>query len=264
MADLFFPELISGTYAQYPIRKSLAIRAIRNMLLDGSVISAPDFAANRIVWNLSYVELSFSDCDLLRQFYQLCVGGLHRFTFIDPTDNMLRSSSDFNASDWQIPEAVEVQSAGLAQSVGYPAYRFTNTAQAGQLVSQKVSVPSGLQSCFSIYVKSSVESTIELIRQGQNTLDVRTCPVGPSWTRVISAGRLADSGGVLTAGLRLSPGQSISVSGAQLEPQLAPSRYRSSGRGGVYTTAYFGSDSMSIRADAPDSYSVQVRVEAQP
>ena|SRR5438270_11300039 len=93
MADLFYPELMTGVYAQYPIRKSLVSRAIRNLMLDGSIIAAPDYGANRIVWNLSYLELSTSDCDLLRQFYESCVGGLHSFTFIDPTDNMFRSSS---------------------------------------------------------------------------------------------------------------------------------------------------------------------------
>src|ERR1700761_8140534 len=100
MASLFYPQLTSGAVAQYPIRKIRSVRTIKNVLLDGSMILFSDPDGAQLLWELSYTGLSDVDVQALQAHFNSCVGPFHAFTFIDPTDNMLVSSSDLTAAPW--------------------------------------------------------------------------------------------------------------------------------------------------------------------
>jgi hypothetical protein len=87
-------------------------------------------------------------------------------------------------------------------------------------------------------------------------------PVGSNWTRVASSGQLNDPGTGMTIGISLAPGRQVQVYGPQLEAQIAPSRYRPTAQtGGVYASAHWAIEQLSITALAPDVYSTVLSIE---
>ncbi len=263
MANLFFPQLSSGALAQYPIRKTAIARTVRNLLPDGSLILYPDVSAKRLVWQLGYNALSPEDLNALNAHFTVCQGRLQAFTFIDPTDNMLSNSSNLLGSSWLCPSSVIVTANVADPGGGTGAFSATNNAQASQEISQALTVPTGYQYCFSIFVLSAVAATVNLIRRGPVSQQTTVVPVGPQWTRVVSSGRLTDAGATLSVAVGLEAGQQISLYGPQLEAQIAPSGYRPTLQtGGVYANAHWGVDELPISADAPNLFSTVFSVEA--
>ena len=99
MANYYFPQLSSGTVAQYPFRKARVVRTITNALPSGEFIVGPDADGSRMVWQLGYSALSAQEANALSTFFNACQGRLRAFTFIDPAENMLTSSSDLSACE---------------------------------------------------------------------------------------------------------------------------------------------------------------------
>lgn len=263
MADLFFPQLSSGAVVQYPVRKTKLTRTVKNVMQDGSVISYADPNGARLIWQLAYSALSFQDLDLLITHFNDCRGRLQAFTFIDPTANMLTNSSNLLASSWQCPSLIQVAVNRDDPTGGSNAFSVTNNAQTNQELSQTLVVPSGYQYCFSVYMLSAGPAPIELIRSGSTSEQTTAAMTDSQWRRVVSSGVLSDQGTALTVGIRLAPGQQVSVYGPQLEAQISPSRYRPTGDtgGGVYPNAHWGVDELGISADAPDLFSTAFTIE---
>lgn len=263
MANLFFPQLSSGAVAQYPIRKTAIARTIRNLLPDGSLILYPDVTAKRLIWQLGYNALDSEDLNALSAHFTTCQGRLQSFTFIDPTENMLSNSSNLLGSPWVCPSSVTLNANAADPGGSTGAFSATNNGQVSQEISQMLTVPAGYQYCFSIYVLSAVPATVNLIRRGPASEQATAAPVGPTWTRVVSSGRLPDAGAMLRVAVSLEAGQQISLYGPQLEAQIAPSRYRPTLQtGGVYANAHWGVDDLPISADAPNLFSTVFSIEA--
>ena len=262
MANLFYPQLASGAVAQYPIRKIRTARTVKNVLPDGSMILYSDPYGARLVWELEYTNLSDADLQALQSHFSACVGCFHGFTFIDPTDNMLVSSSDLTAETWLKPGLIQISTGIADPSGGTGAFTLTNTGQSGQAITQTLSVPSGYQYCFSLFVASGNNSVATLLRQGSAAQQVSNVSAGPNWTRVVSSGQLNDSGVGLTVGISLAPGQQVQVYGPQLEAQIAPSRYRPTTQtGGVYSNAHWATERLNVTALAPSVYAMVVSIE---
>lgn len=262
MADLFYPQLTSGALAQYPLRKVRLARTIKNVLPDGSMILFSDPDGAQLVWQLAYTELSDRDIQALKAHFAACVGPFHAFTFIDPTDNMLISSSELTASPWTAASSIEIVAGSPDPEGGSGAFTMTNTGQASQEITQALQVPSGYQYCFSVYVSSSNPSAVTMIRRGSAAQDETSVSIGPSWARVVSSGSLSDTGIGFAAGISLAPGQQVQVYGPQLEAQVAPSRYRpTTNVGGVYANAHWGGDHLAITAQAPGLSSTAFTIE---
>ena len=77
------------------------------------------------------------------------------------------------------------------------------------------------------------------------------------------SGALADPGVGLTVAVELEPGQMADLSGMQLEVQPVPLPFReASAKGGVYTNAHWGMAELLFSATAPNSFSVNLQIEA--
>lgn len=262
MANLFYPQLTSGALAQFPIRKIRLARTVKNILPDGSMILYSDPNGAQLLWQLSYTELSDIDVQALQAHFTACLGPFHAFTFIDPTDNMLISSSDMTALPWQIAGLIHVSTGAPDPTGGTGAFTVSNTGQANQVITQALQVPSGYQYCFSIYAASTNPSAITMIRQGSVAQDQTSVSIGPNWTRVVSSGTLSDPGIGFTIGISLAPGQQVQLYGPQLEGQIVPSRYRPTAQaGGVYANAHWGIDQLAFTADAPNLSSTAFSIE---
>ena len=263
MANLFFPQLASGTVAQYPIRKARVTRTVRNELPSGDLVLYADPGADEMVWQLGYSGLDQEDINALVTFFNTCKGRVHAFTFIDPTENMLVNSADLGGSSWRSGASVQIAGSANDPTGGTDAFTVTNNGQESQGLSQTLTVPAGYQYCFSVYVRSDVESTITLTRQGTSFQQTNVEPVGSQWVRVVSSGKLPDDGAGFTAGIELAPGQQVVIFGPQLEPQVAPSRFRPTFQsGGVYSWAHWGIDELLISADAPNVFSTNLTIES--
>lgn len=220
-----------------------------------------DAGAGRLLWELSYTNLSTTDAAAIQAHFNACVGSLHAFTFIDPTENMLLSSSDLTAAVWQNSSLIEITSGASDPDGGSNAFIVTNTGQGNQEISQALTVPANYQYCFSLYASSAQNSTITLIRRGSST-EQDTVPVGPNWSRVVSSGRLDDPGTSFTVAISLAAGQQLQLYGVQLEAQLAPSRYRPTTQaGGVFSNAHWAVDQLTLVADAPSLFSTSFSIE---
>lgn len=262
MGSLFFPQLSSGALAQYPIKKSRFARTIKNVLPDGSMILYADPAGARLVWQMIYTELSTADLEALQNHFNACVGSYHGFTFIDPTDNMLVSSSDLISAAWTTPSLVQLSTGLPDPDGGTAAFTVINTGQTTEQISQTLNVPASYQYCFSLYATSNQPAELTLIRQGPSAQQRTTAVIGPAWTRIVSSGQLNDPGTSFTVAISLAPGQQAGFYGPQLEPQIMPSRYRpTSQTGGVYGNAHWGIDQLTISADAPNLFSTSFSIE---
>lgn len=262
MTNLFYPQLESGALAQYPIRKTRLVRTIKNILQDGSMILFSDPGGARLAWQLSYLNLAGADSDALQAHFNACVGPFHAFTFIDPTDNMLTSSSDLSNGAWQTSSLIHLISGVTDPEGGANAFTATNTGQASQQISQTLEVPAGYQYCFSLYAMSAVASDLTLIRQGPSAQQSTTVGIGSTWTRVVSTGQLNDPGTNFTVAIDLAAGQQVSLYGIQLEAQVDPSRYRPTAQtGGVYPNTHWGVDQLTLTADAPNLFSTSFSIE---
>jgi hypothetical protein len=262
MAKLYFPQLASGAVAQYPIRKVRLARTIKNVLPDGTMILYPDSDAARLVWELSYTNLSNSDVEAIQTHFRNCIGPFHAFTFIDPTDNMLLSSSNLRAAAWQTSSLINVIPGAGDPDGGSSAFTVTNTGQADQVISQSLNVPASYRYCFSIYVNSEQASAITLSRSGNSAEERTTVPIRPGWSRVVSSGQLNDSGEVFTVAISLAAGQRVELYGVQLEAQISPSRYRPTTQiAGVFSNAHWGADELIVIAEAPNLFSTSFSIE---
>ncbi len=263
MDDLFYPQLTSGALAQYPLRKNLVTRTIKNVLADGNMIVLPDSHARRTVWKLKYSNLSWLDIQSLASHFNACKGPLHAFTFIDPAGNMLASSTDLTTAVWQKSSAIQIQTNTADPFGTTSAHTITNYGQNTQELAQVVSVPVNYQYCWSMYATAVEQTNITVFRRGLNTQQSSELTIRPGWTRFVSSGRLNDSGSALTVGIGLNAGQQISIFGVQLEAQISPSRYQpTAGNGGVYTNAHWAMEQFQITAEDVNSYATTASIEA--
>ena len=112
-------------------------------------------------------------------------------------------------------------------------------------------------------MRSAAPSSITLVRGGASTEAATVYDIGPDWTRLISTGELGDAATEFSVAIRLLAGQQVTLYAPQLEPQLAPSRYRAtSARGGVYPKSHWAVDNLVITATAPNLFSSAFSIEA--
>jgi hypothetical protein len=263
MAELFYPQLTSGALAQYPLRKTRVMRTIKNILPDGSMILLPDFGAKRTFWQLQYSNLSLADVQLLQSHFTACKGPLNAFTFIDPTGNMLVSSSDLTTAAWQQSSLIKIQTGVVDPFSGVAAQMITNKGQNAQEVAQELEVPANYQYCFSLYAAAVQQTTLTLFQRGPNSQQSKQVILSSGWNRLVLSGRLSDGGSNFTVGISLEAGSQAKIFGTQLEAQFSPSRYQpTSSAGGVYANAHWAMEQFQITAEDVNSYSTTVSIDA--
>jgi hypothetical protein len=262
MGNLFFPQLLTGAVAQYPVRKVKQFRTVLNTYGDGSVVAYPDSGASRLAWQLKYSGISAAELTALQTLFAQCSGPLMPFTFIDPTDNMLASSSDLRAAAWTADPGVSCTSGSADPVGGQSAFALANLSQAAGGIGQALQVPGNYQYCFSIYVRSDHAVSLALERSAGSVSQVQQHAISTNWTRLVSAGRLVDSGSHLTISLLLNPGDQVQVFGPQLEAQCSPSGYRpTTARGGVYPKCHWTNAVLPMTAQGPNVFATECGIE---
>ena len=97
---LYYPQLTTGSIAQYPITRRNIRRTVVNALADGTQITMGDSGAAAVNWTLRYSHLTAIELNALQQLFASTYGRWQTFTFLDPTDNLLNWSEDLSQADW--------------------------------------------------------------------------------------------------------------------------------------------------------------------
>ena len=246
---------------QYPLRKRRIHRSPVNAFSDGSMIASNISANSQFVWELAYSELTLVDQSALQYHFSACQGPFQPFIFIDPTANMLSNSTDLISTSWQADPLLSVTGGAPDPQGGTSAFVLINSGQIDQQISQVVSAPANYQYCLSLYVSAPTPSTIRLGRSATSAI-TQNFAAGATWTRVVKSGQLPDTQFMFSASIIVPAGQTVSVFGPQLEPQISPSRYRATNAaGGVYQNAHFLGDSLTFQSEGPGLFSTLITIE---
>src|SRR6516164_5022152 len=99
---LVYPQLTTGTLAQFPVRKERRLRTVVNSLGDRSTIKLADPQGAITAWRLEYANLSDAEMANLQQFFISTEGSLNVFTFLDPTGNLFAWSDHLDNEAWTV------------------------------------------------------------------------------------------------------------------------------------------------------------------
>lgn len=263
MTTLYFPQLAIGSLAQYPIARRWSKTVTINNLPNGTIVSMSAPTPASVAWELRYSGLSGSEWDALESLFTSCQGRFGNFTFLDPTDNLLTWSEDFGNTVWASDAFLQV-TAGIADPfVGAAAARLSNSGQAPQRITQRLSAPSWFQYCLSAYARAESPSAISLLWSSDADEVKQTFTVGNNWERVVTSGALAGHDDGVGFGFELEPGVNVILFGPQVEAQPGAGAYkRKFDRSGIYSHSRFDQDALLQTAETSDQYSTVVHVIA--
>jgi hypothetical protein len=250
-----YPQLTTGAYSQFPLRKQRRTRTVTNTAADGSSIKLSDPNGALTEWQLQYEGLSDTELNNLQQFFAGTEGSLNGFTFLDPAGNLLAWSEDLTNAVWEAGPLLASAGGVTDPFGGSGAFQLTNSGGAAQSVGQTLNVPTGYIYSLSLYVQAAQPITVTLLLGGNRA----HATAGPSWTRISFTGSGDPTAASILFGVELPAGV-IGVFGPQVEVQATPSAYRKSTTGGVYQDARFGDDTFSFATTGVNSHSVTVNI----
>jgi hypothetical protein len=232
------------------------MRTIVNAAADGSSIKLADPGAETTEWQLEYSGLSDSEASALADFFATAEGTLNGFTFLDPTGNLLAWSGKLDDAVWEKAPLV-LAAGGVADPVGgADAWRLSNSGAGPQQIRQTISAPGGYLYCLSVYARSAQPVTVALLRGAERL----AATAGPDWRRLAFTGNGDASAESVAFGLELPALSAVEVYGFQAEAQPAPSAYKASSDGGVYESARFGNDAISVTAAGVNLNTASVKI----
>lgn len=256
---LYYPQLTTGAVAQFPVTRSTNLRTIVNQLPSGFTIRMSDTGDEKVQWRLRYSSLTDNERTSIENLFEACEGQLNTFTFLDPTDNLLTWSEDWTQPVWDADPLLQV-AGGVADALGgSDAMQLTNTAQTTQQIVQSTSGPSSFLYSFSVYVRSNVPATIQLVVTTTGQTSLTEVTTGTSWTRAITSAGLSVQQEGVGFGVQLPAGVQVDAFGAQVEAQPEAGLYKKNiDLSGVFTSTRFSSDLLTFAATAPNQNSCQI------
>jgi hypothetical protein len=253
---LVYPQLATGALSQFPVQKRRSLRTVVNTSLDGRAIKLADPGAETTEWQLAYAGLTDDEAAALQQLFAASEGTLNSFTFLDPTGNLFAWSDQLNNAAWSAGPFLSV-AGGIADPVGGTnAWRLTNSGAGAQNISQTLSAPAGYLYCFSVFARS-LESTPVTVLHGSNRTSQN---LGTDWARIIVAASGDPTAESIAFGVEVPAGESADVFGMQVEPQGGASLYKATTIGGVYESARFHDDVLSITTTGVNCNSATVNI----
>jgi hypothetical protein len=258
---LYYPQLTTGSVSQFPVTRSANMRTVTNQLASGSTIRMADTGAQKVQWRLRYSSLTDVERSSIEGLFDAVEGQLNTFTFLDPTDNLLMWSEDWTQAVWTADPLLQVTGGVQDPLGGSAAIQLTNIGQTTQQIVQSTGGPSSFLYCYSVYVRSDVPATIQLITAATGQTALTTVTTSALWMRATTTGRLSVQQDGVVFGVQLPAGVRVDVFGAQVEAQPAAGLYKKTiDRGGVYSHTRFSSDLLSVTASAPNQNSCQLEL----
>jgi len=256
---LYYPQLASGAVSQFPVSRNARLRTVSNQLPGGFSIRMADGGAQKVQWQLRYAGLTDGERASIESLFGASEGQLNTFVFLDPTANLLQWSEDWTQAVWAADPLLQVSGGIAGPFGGTGAIQLTNIAQASQHIVQNTSGPSGFVYSYSVYVRSAVATTIQLVMTTTGQTILTPITTSASWLRVTASGNLSVQQSGIAFGIQLPAGAQVDVFGAQVEAQPAAGLYKKTiDLGGVYTQTRFSADLLTVSATAPNQHACQV------
>lgn len=263
MANLFFPQLLTGAVAQMPLRAANLTRTVLNVFADGSTLSYADVPYRRKEWALQLDNLSQVEMSELQGLFASCNGALLPFTFLDPVDNLLVSSTDPSSPSWIADPGILLTTGAPDPEGASAAHTLTNPMQAPAGIHQTVPVPSNYQYAITIFARSTSGAPLHIQATGSASNTATSYSTDSNWRRYSLSPRLSDPGTSLSVTFSTDPGCSIQVFGPQFEPHGTATGYKPTyTTGGVYPNAFWLDQELEITATGSGLFSVRCNIEA--
>lgn len=260
----YFPQLSTGSIGQFPIQKRRVARTVVNQAADGNQYKLADANAAAVEWTLDFQTLTDGERDALISLYSDVEGRLGSFTFLDPTDNLLLWSEDLTQTAWVSNSLLGVTTGVADPQGGTSANQIANNASGALTIGQSINAPGWYHYAFSLQARSSQSQLLTLIRSTSNTSQSKAYDIGPNWTSLLLSGEFSGTDEIVTFAIQTQPGRSADLYSIQVEAQAGASGYKmTTSNSGVYPTARFLNDSLSITTDGPGQHSCRIYIHSQ-
>jgi len=256
-----FPQLTTGSVAQYPLLSQRTLRSVRNESMDGHQVKLADPNSESLTWELRLSALTTAEWQAIESLFVECEGGLDVFTFLDPFDNLLARSEDFTETVWQKGALVQL-TGSISDPLGTErATRILNASQSAQTVAQTLPVSAGFHYCLSLFARSDQSAPVKLQMSSASATLNKTVATSPAWQRFFCSGNLAAPEEAVDFGIEIESGATVDIFGLQVDAQPGPSDYKkTTADGGVYPKARFAEDMLRVTSESPDQHSLTVRI----
>lgn len=259
----YFPQLETRTAGQYPLGRERHERVVRHEALDGRMRSYYDGSAGRVGWLLQYAGLTDGERAAIDALFAECEGRLQDFVFLDPAANLLKWSEDYSKPIWTRDPMLALTPALADPWSTTRATGVTNGGAAPQGLAQTINAPGTLQYCLSAYVSGGGRFRLRIDTGG--VIEEREFLADAAWKRYSVSARPGSNAETVTFSLLLPTGQSVNVTGMQVDAQVAAAGYRrTTSRSGVYLNARFGEDELAWTQQAPNNNAAEIRIESRP
>ena len=253
---MVYPQLGSGSLAQFPIGKRQVQRTVVNAAQDGSAIRLADPNAATTRWVLSYAGLTDGERAALEAFFEAAEGSLNGFTFVDPTANLLAWSDELSNGVWPADPFIRLAGGVQDPSGGRQAWTVANGGAAAQSIRQTLQAPGDYLYCFSAYLRADQPTTVSLLAGSGQAQHAATAV----WTRATFACTGTAGTESITFGVQVPAGATVSVYGMQVEAQAGASGYKPSTGGGIYGNARLAGDELTVTATGPGQHACTVSI----
>jgi hypothetical protein len=258
---LVFPQFSTGAVALYPLTKQSILRTVVNTLGDGTTVVFTDPDAAQTAWEIQAKGLTTVEWNAIETLFAAVSGQWQTFTLLDPAGNLLADSEALSGGAWTNGALVQL-TPGIADPLGtMRATRVINAGGAAAAVAQTLSVPGSFQYCVSAWARTMGGSNVTLTASTTGANVAKVFPLTAQWQRIFLPMNLGQSTTSVTFGAQLDTGGSVDLFGLQVEAQVAPSDYKSTGAtSGVYAKARFAADALTVTAQSTDVYDATIRI----
>lgn len=258
-----FPELISGAAAQFPWRRTISYRAVRNRFSAGEEIDYGDASFETRRWELPLTDLEDSEWQAIRDLFEETGGRRLPFTFVEPGANLLAWSESLEQEVWAKSSGVSVNSGQPDPGGGSAATNLT--AGGNWTVSQSIAAPASRAFAASAWLKCNASGSTLVLSDGAGQSKQLQISGDNVWRLYELPWRQISAAEQIIFAISGSGGAAIGAYGLQVEPQLGRSSYkRTKEQSGVFANAFFDQDSLEQSLAAPNQNSGTVRIQWTP
>ena len=258
-----FPELNSGAAVQFPWRRTIGFRTVRNSFSAGEEIDYGDVQFEMRRWELPLADLEDAEWQAIRELFEETGGRRLPFTFVEPGANLLAWSESLDEDVW-------TRSAGVTVSDGQPdpigGSAATNlSAGVSWTVSQTIAASAGRAFAASAWLKCGATGSAFGLSDGAGQTKQVQIAGDDSWRLYELSWRQSSTAEQIILEVSGPGGAVVGVHGLQVESQVGRSSYkRTRKQSGVFTDAYFDQDSLEQSLTAPNQNSGIVRIQWTP
>lgn len=249
--------------AQYPITARRIVRNVVNEAADGRQYKYADANFARAEWDIRLAALTDVEWASVEDLFAESNGRLGTFTFLDPLDNLLRHSEDFNQPQWESDPLLALVDGQADPWASQRATRLTNNGPVFQELKQTVALPGTYKYCLSVMARAQAPVSLRVRLSAGPSYADRHVALTADWQHISLFADLDWPEAGVIASFALPAGGSADLAGAQLEAQLAASTYKKTGAtSGVYANARFASDRLLQSTTDVDQHETVIRITA--